>query len=320
MKLIKYPACILFLLLACVATGQVDTAKSKYGSYYFDGDDVVFEFDRRVYEKAIRAADSVMVDFSDLPVLDVVVSGTFNQWSGEGWRMQRVDEYRYRLRKKLEDFKDAPDWQFKFLINGMYWAAPESAVKQKGILGWNDLKNPNAPAPLPVDTGNVLFRLEGYTRSKKVILTGTFNNWDEEALHMKPAGNGWELRLQLPPGEYEYKFIADGKWMEDPANPEKRRNQYDTFNSVLRVARPVRFELAGYDDAREVMLAGSFNDWNPQALKMRHTETGWATEVPLIGGKHLYKFIVDGNWITDPANRRVETDLKGNVNSVIFVR
>lgn len=316
----KYSVGILFVFMAGLAAAQTDTSKSKYGSYYFDGDEVVFEFDRRVYEKAIRASDSTAVDFSDLPVLEVAVTGNFNRWSEAGWRMQRIDEFHFRLRKKLEDFTDAPNWQFKFLINGMYWASPESAIKKKGILGWNDLKNPNAPAPEPVDTGNVLFRLEGFTESKKVILTGTFNNWDEERLQMKPAGGGWELRLQLLPGVYEYKFIADGKWTEDPANPEKRRNQYDTFNSVLRVSKPIRFELHGYDDAREVALAGSFNDWSQHALKMRRTEAGWAAEIPLTGGKHLYKFIIDGNWITDPANPRVETDLKGNANSVIFVR
>lgn len=98
------------------------------------------------------------------------------------------------------------------------------------------------------------------------------------------------------------------------------RNQFNTFNSVLRVTAPVRFGLEGYDDAQEVILAGSFNDWNEHALKMKRMERGWEIAVPLTGGKHLYKFIIDGKWITDPANPRTETDLKGNVNSVLFVR
>jgi len=318
--LAKYSAGILFVLTTCGAAAQTDTSGVKCGTYYFDGDDVVFEFDRRVYEKAIRTSDSAEVDFADLGILEVAVSGAFNRWSKEGWKMQRIDEFRYRLRKHLKDFTDAPDWQFKFLINGTYWAAPESALKKQGLLGWKDIKNPNAPAPAPSDTGNALFALKGYTQNKKVVLAGTFNNWDEEALLMKRSGDGWELRLQLLPGVYEYKFIVDGMWMEDPANPEKRRNQYDTFNSVLRVAKPVRFELEGFDDAREVILSGSFNDWDKQALKMHRTERGWATTVPLTGGKHLYKFIVDGKWMTDPANPRTETDPKGNVNSVLFVR
>ena len=317
---LKYPAGILFVLMNCLASAQIDTAKSKTGAYYFDGDEVVFEFDLRAYEKAVRTADSAVVDFADLGILEVAVSGNFNDWSDEGWVMQRVNEHLYRLRKHLKDFSDAPNWQFKFLINGTYWTVPESSLKKKGMLGWYDLKNPNAPAPVSGDTGNVLFHLKGFTGSRKVILTGTFNNWDEDEIRMKPVADGWEIHLSLAPGVYEYKFIADGKWTEDPANPEKRRNQYDTFNSVLRVSKNVRFELKGFLDAREVILSGSFNNWDQRALKMRHTETGWVAEVPVAGGKQLYKFIVDGHWMTDPDNPRTETDLKGHVNSVLFVR
>ena len=316
----RITASIIFLLLVSRATAQVDTSKSKYGTYYFEGDEVVFEFDRRAYETNLRASDSTGVDFADLGILEVAVSGTFNNWSKEGWSMQQVDQYRYRLRKHVKDFTDAPNWQFKFIINGTYWTAADSLLKKQGILGWYDLKNPNAPAPAPVDTGNVLFRLEGYDKSRQVILSGTFNNWDDSALKMKRVAGGWEMRLSLAPGVYEYKFIEDGNWIHDPANPEKRRNQYDTFNSVLRVTKQVRFELKGFDDARTVILSGSFNNWNARALKMRRTESGWAIEIPLPGGKHEYKFIVDGNWMTDPANPRTEITWDGHENSVLFVR
>jgi len=310
----------LFALLSCSAAAQIDTAKSKYGAYYFEGEEVVFEFDRRAYEAAVRASDSTGVDFADLGILEVAVTGAFNNWSQEGWTMQRVDEYRYRLRKHLKDFKDAPNWQFKFLINGTHWVAADSILKKQGIIGWYDIKNPNAPAPPSGDTGNVLFKLKGYTGNKKVILTGNFNNWDEEAIPMKRVADGWEMHMTLKPGVYEYKFIVDGEWMEDPANPEKRLNQYHTLNSVLRVAKQVRFELEGFNDARQVVLSGSFNDWNETALKMRRTELGWKIEIPLVGGKHLYKFIVDGQWMLDPANPRTETTWDGHENSVLFVR
>lgn len=317
---LKYPVSIFFLFMASWVMAQIDTSKSKYGTYYIEGDEIVFEFDRRVYATAIRASDSSAVDFADLSILEVAVTGTFTNWSSEGWVMEKIDDNRYRLRKHLKDFTDAPNWQFKFVINGTYWTATDSMLKKQGVLGWYNLKNPNAPAPVSADTGNVVFRLKGYTNNKKVILTGSFNNWDEEALLMKRVADGWEMHLTLAPGVYEYKFIADGKWLEDPANPEKRRNQYGTFNSVLRVTKQLRFDLKGYDDARTVVLSGSFNNWDEKALKMRRTETGWKIEIPLTGGKHLYKFIVDGNWMTDPANPRTETTWDGFVNSVLFVR
>jgi hypothetical protein len=318
---LKYPS--YYILLLCLpywGQAQPATSKSPYGTYYFDGDDVVFEFDLRSYAQAARSADSLTVDFIDLHIEEVAVSGSFNGWSAEGWKMQRVDDYRFRLRKNLADFNDAFDWQFRFLINGVHWVPYDTKMNKPGVLGRYNIPNPDAPTPPFGDTGNVVFRLEGFTDRRQVILAGTFNNWDEQTIRLQRKGNGWEIHLWLKPGIYEYKFIADGEWLHDPANPERRNNQYGTLNSVLRVTTGVRFQLEGFTDAREVRLAGSFTDWERQALPMRRTETGWAIELPLVAGKHHYKYIVDGNWMTDPGNLRIEHDLHGNVNSVLFVR
>lgn len=308
------------LLQAGSLCGQADTIPSKFGTYFIDGDDVVFEFDRRSYEQALRSSDSLRVDFADLKIKKVTISGGFNEWSGEGWKMKRVDENRFQLRKPLKMFTDAPNWQFRYVINGTYWTPTDSVFIREGILGWYNLTNPDMTGPALCDTGNVLFHLEGFTDRKKVILTGSFNNWNEEVLEMKKSRLGWDARIALQPGIYEYKFIADGQWMEDPANPEKRVNQYATFNSVLRVNQPVVFMLKGFQNAQEVILTGSFASWDPKAFSMQKTADGWIKEISLTGGKHLYKFIADGQWMTDPDNRRMETDKEGNKNSVLFIR
>lgn len=299
------------------ATAQVDTTKSPYGHYYFDGEDVVFEFDRRQYAKAVRAADNANIDFGDIDVTKVAVSGNFNNWSWDDWKMQQVDKHRYRLRKKVADLKGEPNWQFKFVINGAYWTQPK--VPQQGALVRYDLKNPDK-ATKPDEKGNVLFRLKGYTDRQKVILSGSFNQWDEHALQMQKTANGWELRLTLKPGTYEYKFIADGDWLHDPDNPNKKHNEHGTYNSLLYVTTPVKFTLSGYTKAKQVILSGSFNLWNETALPMTRTSTGWTLDVPLVGGKHHYKFIVDGNWILDPDNKRTEKTWDGYENSVVMVR
>lgn len=316
----KFPASIFFLFLAQCALAQVDTSGSSFGSYFFDEDDVVFEFDRRDYEKAYQASNGKMVDFADINISKVTVSGNFNNWSEQGWKMKRIDNDRFQLRKRLSDFKDKPNWQFRFLINGAYLVAADRVPKVRGEIEKYDIKNPNAPRPTVSDTGNVRFFLKGYNNAKQVILTGSFNEWDEHAIQMKRVTGGWEIHLSLKPGEYEYKFIADGNWTEDPDNPSKRHNQYMTWNSVLHVSGIVHFQLNGYKEARQVMLAGTFNHWNPNDLKMTRNATGWGLDIQLVGGKHLYKFIIDGNWITDPVNRRTEVDLEGNRNSVLFVK
>lgn len=311
---------IFFLILVWNAPAQIELSKSKFGAYHIEGEDIVFEFDKRTYAAAQRGQDSLTADFADLEVLEVAVSGDFNNWLKEGWKMQRVDENRFQLRKKVEDLRGVPNWQFKFVINGSYWMPSDSLLKKTGALGWYNLNNENAPRPTVSDSGNAIFRLKGFTNARRVILAGSFNSWDEQMLQMRRSKDGWEIRLTLAPGIYEYKFIADGAWMHDPANPEVRGNEHGTLNSVLTVNKLARFELEGFEDAKRVVLAGSFNKWNEKDLTMRRTKTGWYMEIPLAGGKHLYKFIVDGVWMVDPANRRVETDSKGNVNSVLFIR
>ncbi len=300
-------------------SAQVDTSRSKYGTYFFDEDEVVFEFDLAAFEKAIHSPDSLMVDFADLKIKNVAITGNFNEWSGDGWKMKKMKNNRYQLRKPVAEFKDAPNWQFRFVINGKYWTPPDSVLIKEGILGWYNLQNPGKTGPLPCDTGNVLFHLQGYPQAGKVVLTGSFNNWNEESILMKKTAGGWEVRIHLPAGIHEYKFIADGKWTHDPDNSETRPNQYLTLNSVLRVGMPYVFHLDGFQTARKVALAGSFNHWNPDDIHLQKTPTGWEIPLDLTSGKHLYKFIVDGQWMTDPQNRRTERDLEGNEISLLLI-
>ncbi len=71
--------------------------------------------------------------------------------------------------------------------------------------------------------------------------------------------------------------------------------------------------------AREVFLAGEFNDWqftrNPYA---KIAEDIWRCRIQDAGkGPFRYKLVVDGRWLPDPANLRREPDAFGNLNSVL---
>jgi 1,4-alpha-glucan branching enzyme len=47
--------------------------------------------------------------------------------------------------------------------------------------------------------------------------------------------------------------------------------------------------------AREVMLAGDFNNWDPKASPMRKGPDGvWHLNVLLEPGRHEYRFVADG--------------------------
>lgn len=54
--------------------------------------------------------------------------------------------------------------------------------------------------------------------ARKVHLVGDFNDWDEHAHPMKQLGlDLWHLRLRLPDGVYEFRYLADGEWYVDYA-------------------------------------------------------------------------------------------------------
>lgn len=73
--------------------------------------------------------------------------------------------------------------------------------------------------------------------AREVHLVGTFNDWHPTTLPMIDMGLGrWEKEVLLPPGVYEYLFVADGRWIPDPNAAETAPNPYGGVNSVLRVA------------------------------------------------------------------------------------
>ena len=82
----------------------------------------------------------------------------------------------------------------------------------------------------------VTFTLET-SGAKEVIVAGDFNNWNPNKHPMKPDGNGlWKRTMMLPPGTYQYKFLIDGRWQEDPKNIQTCPNRFGTLNSVFNLS------------------------------------------------------------------------------------
>jgi hypothetical protein len=73
--------------------------------------------------------------------------------------------------------------------------------------------------------------------------------------------------------------------------------------------------------AKQVALCGDFNGWSPTATPMkRHDDGHWGTTVALAPGRYQYKFVVDGEWIADPAAQKNVPNEHGSLNSVVEVR
>ena len=91
-------------------------------------------------------------------------------------------------------------------------------------------------------------------------------------------------------------------------------------NAKSRKSRNVEFQLVA-ETGSTVLLAGTFNNWDPQANPMtdnsdsgRHTAT-----LRLPPGRHEYKFVVNGEWRVDPNCPDWVLNDQGSLNSVITV-
>ena len=313
----------IFCLLLSFVIKPMAISGQAVNPYTIQGDEVVFVLDVRRYAETLLSKDADQVDFADLKIHEVAIAGQFNNWNRNGWKMEKKGEFIFELRKKLEAFTDPFPIEFKYIINGKFVSDPNSTnpdSRQFKDDFLEEVYNLDLSVIEVHDRGKVIFRLNGFQSAGEVILTGNFNGWDERAIKMKRDTDGWHLRADLPPGRYEYKFIIDGKWSHDPEAKENVYNEHGTLNSVLKVTVPVTFTLKGFPNARNVILTGSFVEWNEGKLKMSLVNGVWQTTIPLHGGKHHYKYIIDGQWYTDPSNPLVENDGYGNMNSVLFVK
>jgi len=74
--------------------------------------------------------------------------------------------------------------------------------------------------------------------AKEVILMGDFNNWNPKKHPMKKDDNGkWIRAVLLPPGQYEYKFLVDGQWKEDPQNDRICSNKFGSYNNLVNLPK-----------------------------------------------------------------------------------
>ena len=97
-----------------------------------------------------------------------------------------------------------------------------------------DLAAPSAP-PRASETQQVQFEWS-FPDAKEVFIAGSFNNWQPAATPLKSRGAGcWLLDLALKPGRYEYRFVVDGKWTDDPMSRGCGPNPLGGRNSVLIV-------------------------------------------------------------------------------------
>jgi 1,4-alpha-glucan branching enzyme len=73
-------------------------------------------------------------------------------------------------------------------------------------------------------------------------------------------------------------------------------------------------------EAKQVHVCGEFNNWSPDATPLQLRPNGqWETTLQLRPGRYQYKFVVDGQWITDPNAAENVPNQHGSLNSLLVV-
>ncbi|XP_059530633.1 5'-AMP-activated protein kinase subunit beta-2 isoform X6 [Myotis daubentonii] len=103
------------------------------------------------------------------------------------------------------------------------------------------------------------------------------------------------------PGDKE--FVSWQQDLEDSVKPTQQ-------------ARPtvIRWSEGG----KEVFISGSFNNWSAK-IPLIKSHNDFVAILDLPEGEHQYKFFVDGQWVHDPSEPVVTSQL-GTINNLIHVK
>lgn len=72
--------------------------------------------------------------------------------------------------------------------------------------------------------------------AKEVYIAGDFNDWKlDDNSRMEKDNGTWRKKMKLESGLYHYRFVIDGRWMDDPNNPTKEINPFGEMNSLIQV-------------------------------------------------------------------------------------
>lgn len=216
----------------------------------------------------------------------VRLAGNFTNWEKGAIDMMLTDSGWIALVK----LKPGKYW-YKFIVDKDWQTDFQNSIQENDGKG-----NVNSVFYVP----NHRFFLPGYAQAKNVFVAGSFSDWENEWLRMNRTAGGWELPLYLETGTHTYRFVVDKRWMIDSSNTLRYPNEFNEYNSVVQIGRPYWFKLKGFENAKKVFVAGSFNNWRWHELPMQKTDSGWVLSYVLGPGNHEYRFKVDGKEMDPP--------------------
>ncbi|MGZ8511762.1 MAG: hypothetical protein ACXWWA_15350, partial [Chitinophagaceae bacterium] len=205
-------------------------------------------------------------DLTDLALKEFIRGIYLDSLKRMGWKIDLDNSKLFVISKKLGSYNDLQNPANKILLADKNASLAERfpAVSNRVVYGFNRFRNKSAFA---TNDSVVIFFLRNNKNAGRVMLAGSFNNWEPDALAMIKTDSGWTASVKLGPGKYWYKFIIDGRWTTDTDNRINENDGLGNVNSVFYKSNTV-FRLPSLKNAKQVYLSGSFNNWEPRELLM----------------------------------------------------
>ena len=133
----------------------------------------------------------------------------------------------------------------------------------------------------------------------------------------------WE-ELEAAVEEPEAAVVEEPEKAELPTEEtaeERTAAKLSDYYGVDQINDAIVF-VSLYPRAKNVQIAGDFNNWQPQETPMQKVgDSGvWQTQLKLPAGRYRYRLVVDGQWQQDPYNELTEVNPFGEYNSVVEIK
>lgn len=146
-----------------------------------------------------------------------------------------------------------------------------------------------------------------------------------EFLPQSPAHEDYRaLAQELLSADLQLSLEGDARTevRQEAQEEQQLAERLEMVYGAIPIEGGVRF-VCHAPGARHVRIAGDFNAWRPgdSAGEMRPTEVDgvWERQFRLPPGRYAYRLVIDGRWVSDPANPYVENNPYGELNSVVEI-
>lgn len=131
--------------------------------------------------------------------------------------------------------------------------------------------------------------------------------------------------IAIPTDGTDLFIMNQGVWGKDTENPWAGAWSTYVESTVPEINGPVvdgnsvTIKYWHYA-ASSVSVHGSMNDWGEGYAMTKGEDGAWSVTInELADAMYTYKLVVDGVWITDPANWNIQTEADGNQNSLFVI-